>query len=156
LVKFIVLKPLVVLLSVFAIALITLRILHGDFETALAARIAMSVMLLFTAIAHFSFTKGMIMMMPGFIPFKKELVYLTGIFEILAAIGLILPNLELITAWLLIFFFIILLPANINAAIKHIDYQKGNYNGKGPAYLWFRVPLQLFFIAWIYFAAIKT
>jgi hypothetical protein len=46
----------------------------------------------------------------------------------------------------LIIFFVVMLPANINAAVKHIDYQKGTTDGSGVNYLWFRVPLQVFFI----------
>ncbi|MFT3912341.1 MAG: hypothetical protein QM737_23140 [Ferruginibacter sp.] len=148
-------KPLIVLLASFLFALLTLRVMHGNYETAFAARIAMSAMLLFTAIAHFAFTKGMTMMVPPFIPFKELVVYLTGLFEIAAALGLLIPSVQYLTALMLIIFFILLLPANIYAAVKHINYQKGNYDGAGLKYLWFRVPLQIFFIAWLYFAAIK-
>jgi uncharacterized membrane protein len=91
------------------------------------------------------------MMIPGFIPFRPVLVYLTGIIEIAAAIGLLVPRLMVWSGWLLIVFFILILPANINAAIKHIDYQKGTFEGNGPNYLWFRVPLQILLIVWIYF-----
>jgi hypothetical protein len=42
-------------------------------------------------------------------------------------------------------------PGNIKAAVNHIDYQKGTNNGPGPTYLWFRIPLQLFFIGWVCF-----
>ncbi|GAA5024883.1 hypothetical protein GCM10011506_08820 [Marivirga lumbricoides] len=148
-------KPLIVLLSVFAISIAINRIFSGNYEIALSARIAMSVMLVFTAIAHFAFTKGMSMMLPDFIPFKTETVYVTGIIEIAAAIGLFIPNLRIITAWLLIAFFILILPANIYAALKHIDYQKGTFEGNGLVYLWFRVPLQVLFIIWVYFSTIK-
>src|SRR5690348_8129513 len=75
-------KPLIVLLSVFAVSLLTTKIVRGNFELALSGRIAMSAMLAFTAIGHFAFTKGMAMMLPDFIPFKSETVYLTGIIEI--------------------------------------------------------------------------
>jgi uncharacterized membrane protein len=96
----------------------------------------------------------MAMMMPDVIPFKKELVLFTGFIEIAAAIGLILPALRCITSALLIIFFVIILPANINAAIKKVDYEKGTYDGKGINYLWFRVPLQVFFILWIWYFGI--
>ena len=47
----------------------------------------------------------------------------------------------------------LMLPANIHAAMRHLNYETGETNGHGPKYLWFRIPLQLFFIAWIgYFA----
>ena len=147
-------KPLFVLLGTFVISLLATKLLTGQYDYFLSGRIAMSVMLLFTAIGHFKLTKGMTMMMPDFIPYKKQLVYLTGIIEIAAAIGLLLPRLQEITAWLLIMFFIVILPPNINAAIKHIDYEKVTYERPGANYLWFRVPLQLFFIAWVYWFAI--
>ena len=148
-------KPLIVLISVFAISLITIKLTRGNFEFALSGRIAMSVMLVFTAIAHFAFTKGMSMMLPDFIPYKTEVVYLTGIIEIAAAIGLFIPNFRIVTAWLLIAFFILILPANIYSAIRHIDYQKGTFDGNGLTYLWFRIPLQILFIVWTYLSAIK-
>jgi uncharacterized membrane protein len=60
-----------------------------------------------------------------------------------------------LTAWLLILFFFLILPANINAAVNKIDYQKGTTDGNGLNYLWFRVPLQVFFIAWVYFFGVR-
>lgn len=148
-------KPLFVLLGTFAIAISAIKLVYQQYDFALSARIAMSVMLLFTAIAHFAFAKGMTMMIPDFIPFKSALVLFTGLVEIAAAIGLLIPGLRVLTGWLLIVFFILLLPANINAAIKHIDYQKGTFDGNGPNYLWFRVPLQILFIVWTYLSAIR-
>lgn len=149
-------KPLIVLLTVFAISLLTIKFVRGNFEFALSGRIAMAAMLVFTAIAHFAFTKGMAMMLPDFIPYKTEVVYLTGIIEIAAAIGLFIPSFSVITAWLLIAFFILILPANIYAAINHIDYQNGTFDGNGLYYLWFRIPLQILFIVWTYLSAIKV
>ncbi len=148
-------KPLIVLISVFAISLLVKKIFNGNFEFALSGRIAMSAMLLFTAIGHFVFTKGMSMMLPDFITFKTETIYLTGLIEIAAAVGLFIPNFRAVTAWLLILFFILILPANIYAAVKHIDYQKGTFGGHDLTYLWFRIPLQVLFITWTYLSAIK-
>jgi uncharacterized membrane protein len=150
-------KPLIVLISVFSIAWIVLTLIGGYQQPlTLSARIAMSVMLCFTSTAHFFFVKGMTMMIPNSIPFKQALIYITGILEIMAAIGLLLPGFRILAAWLLILMFLCLLPANIYAAINHIDYQKGDHTGKGLPYLWFRVPLQLLFIAWVYFSCIAA
>lgn len=142
-------KPLLVLIVAFLVSLTGLKLFSGEWNYHLAGNIAMASMLLFTAIGHFAFTKGMTMMLPDFVPFRKELVYLTGILEAAAAIGLLIGSSREITAILLIIFFMLLLPANIYAALKNVDYQKGTYDGQGLTYLWFRVPLQLFFIAWI-------
>ena len=95
-------------------------------------------------------------MLPDFIPYKTATIYLTGIIEIAAAIGLFIPSFSVITAWLLITFFILILPANIYAAIKHIDYQKATLDGNGLTYLWFRIPLQILFIVWTYLCVIKS
>jgi uncharacterized membrane protein len=91
------------------------------------------------------------MMMPDFVPFKKGMVYFTGIAEIAGGVVLLLNHWYGIASLLLILLFMLMLPANVYAALHHVNYEKGTLDGKGPAYLWFRVPLQAFFIAWIYF-----
>jgi len=149
-------KPLFVLLGAFVISLLATKLFAKTFDYQLAGRIAMAVMLVFTAIGHFAFTKGMEMMLPDFIPFKTEVIYLTGIIEIIGAVGLLIPGISAWTGWALILFFILLLPGNIKAAIDHLDYQKGTFDGKGPGYLWFRIPLQILFIVWTYFSAIRS
>ena len=148
-------KPLYVLLGAFLISLLVTRLFAKTFDYPFSGRIAMAVMLVFTAIGHFVFTKGITMMLPDFIPFKTEVIYLTGIIEIIAAVGLLIPSLRVWTGWALILFFILLLPGNIKAAVDHIDYQKATFDGNGPAYLWFRIPLQILFIVWTYLSAIR-
>lgn len=148
-------KPLIVLMTVFVVALTIFRFAKNEYAYAQAARVAMAAMLLFTALGHFLFAKGMAMMVPDFIPFKTEAVYATGIIEIAAAIGLLVPSLRVLTGALLIVFFVLMLPANIKAASQNINYQTGALDGAGLAYLWFRVPLQLLFIAWVYVSTLR-
>lgn len=148
-------KPLIVLLITFVIALGATYFMHQHADVFSSGRIAMSIMLLFTSIGHFKFTKGMEMMLPDFIPAKKQMVIITGLIEIAAAIGLLIPSTIKITGILLIIFFLLILPANIYAASKKVDFEKANYNGKDVQYLWFRVPLQILFIAWVYWFAVK-
>ena len=148
-------KPLFILIVAFLICLIGTKLFTGIFDQLLSGRIAMSVMLLFTAIGHFVLVKGMSLMMPSFLPFKKQLVYLTGLIEIAAAIGLLIPDWHKTAGWLLIIFFILILPANVKAAVRHVDYEKGTYEGPGAKYLWFRIPLQILFIAWVYWFSVR-
>ncbi|WBX70108.1 DoxX family protein [Tenacibaculum retecalamus] len=115
----------------------------------------MAIILVFTAIGHFIFTKGMSMMIPKLIPFKESFVYLTGIFEILLAIGLLTPKFQTISGWLLIIYLLLMLPANIYASMNNVNYKKGTFDGKGIIYLLFRIPLQILFIAWTYISAIR-
>ncbi|TVZ15643.1 hypothetical protein [Maribacter sp. MAR_2009_72] len=148
-------KPLIVLLVATLITGIAFKSIHGTYEISLYARIGMSVMLLFTALGHFMFTEGMAMMIPNFIPYKKEIVYITAVIEVFGAIGLHIPQYRTLTTYLLILFFILIIPANIKAAIEHIEYQKATFNGHGLYYLWFRIPLQIFYISWVYLSSIK-
>ncbi len=148
-------KPLFVLLTSFLITLLVTKKIHQQIKVDLSARISLSIMLCFTAIGHFVFTEGMAMMLPEILPIKNQIIYLTGIFEIGAAIAIHIPKLRKQTAWVLILFFIALLPANINAAMLNVDYQNATYKGVGVTYLWFRVPLQVLFILWTYFSGIK-
>lgn len=149
-------KPLLILLITFILSVVTIKFRKGCWETAKAARMSMAVMLLFTALGHFLFAEGMAMMIPDLFPFKLALVYLTGILEIAAAVGLHIPRFRKLTAWLLILFFVMVLPANIQAAIEQINYQTGTFDGHNLVYLWFRIPLQLLFIGWVYFSSIKA
>ncbi len=148
--------PEIILLSTFLIALVTLKIATKEYRFALSGQIAMAAMLLTTGVAHFVFAKGMVLMLPDFIPYRLELVYFTGVVEIMAAVGLLLPECKKLTAWLLILFFVVLIPSNIYAALKHVNLQTATFDGNGPGYLWFRIPLQIFFIAWVYLSSLKS
>ena len=149
-------KPLTVLITSFFITFFAIKIVNKEYDPALSGRIAMSIMLCFTAIGHFVFTKGMSMMIPQFIPLKECFVQLTGLFEILLAIGLLIPKLKVISGWALIMFLTLMLPANIYAALHNVNYQKGTFDGNGLSYLWFRIPLQIFFITWTYICSIRA
>ena len=58
--------------------------------------------------------------MPPQLPYPLGLVYLSGFYEILGGIGLLVPPLSQPTAWGIIALFIAVYPANINMAINKI------------------------------------
>ncbi|HTE08930.1 MAG TPA: hypothetical protein VK628_09185 [Flavitalea sp.] len=147
-------EPEFILLVVFVLVSISRKIRTGNWDLALAGRMGMSALLLITTIGHFMFAKGMAMILPNPIPFKMEIVYLTGLLEVAAAIGLMLARFRKLTAWLLVIFFITIIPANIYEAIHHVDIETATYTGGGPAGLWYRIPVQFLFIAIVYFSAI--
>jgi uncharacterized membrane protein len=79
------------------------------------------------------------------------IIYLTGIFELFAAVGLQIPSMQHTTSIVLIIFFMAILPGNIYAAARNINYRKASVDGPGLSYLWFRIPFQFMLIGWIYF-----
>ena len=146
---------LIVLIAAFLLSLVTLRIIKKDWRFPLAGRIAMGAMLLLTGVGHFIFPEGMALMLPDFIPFKMAIIYVTGVIEMAAAIGLLIPRLQKLTAWLLIIFLVSIFPSNIYAVIHHVNLQTATYDGSGLDYLWFRIPLQLLLIGWVYYFGIR-
>ncbi|MET3499061.1 putative membrane protein [Mucilaginibacter sp. SG538B] len=147
-------KVLLVLIISFILTAAISRLFIDDWNIILSGNVAMMLMLWFASLGHFMFTKGMVMMMPSFIPFKGALVYLTGIMEIILGPLLIINTTRHIAGIILLVMFVVMLPANINAAIKHVNFEKATYDGSGTGYLWFRIPLQLLFIAWISYFSI--
>jgi len=113
------------------------------------ARVGLTLFFMFTAIGHFIRTEEMSEMIPSSIPYRKELIYITGALELLGAVGVWIPTLVRLTGICLILMLLCLLPANIYSAINRVDF---GGHGAGPIYLLVRVPFQLFVICWTYFA----
>ena len=145
--------PLIFLLATFAVLFLVNKYLLGKhLSISVLGRISMAVMLVVTGISHFTNTAEMIEIMPDFVPAKREVVYLTGVIELLAVIGLLLDRTAWITSILLIIFFLCVLPANIAGSLKSVQYGGMEY---GPWYLLFRVPLQIFFIWWVWYFGLR-
>ena len=125
--------------------------LSSRFHIALSkrARVGLTLFFIFTGLGHFIRTQEMAAMLPLSLPYRTALVYLTGILELLGAIGVWIPKLTRLTGFLLILMLIAILPANIYSAINRVDF--GGHEA-GPVYLLVRIPFQLFVIWWTYFA----
>jgi len=147
--------PLTILLSVFLLALLVTKIFKIKLSARGAGRIAMAAMLVFTAFVHFKFTQGMALMIPDVLPYREAGVLATGILEIIFIIGLLLPRTWKFTGTALIIYLILVIPVHVHAAMEHIDFRTAEATGHGLDFLWFRIPLQFFFIAWIYWSCRK-
>jgi len=138
---------LVVVLGVLLVSLLLFRglgLLGVDFFSTwqVSAAWALSVMFVFTASAHFTKTKeDLIAMVPKAFPSPRFLVYLTGVLEVLGAVGLLVPVTRSFAGLGLVLMLVALFPANVNAARKGIALR-----GKLPTPLWLRGPMQLLFI----------
>jgi uncharacterized membrane protein len=117
------------------------------------ARIGLSLFFAFTALGHFVRTEAMAEMLPPSVPNRLELIYLTGVLELLGAAGVWAPRLRRLTGVCLILMLLGVLPANVYAAVNRVAF--GGHE-LGPAYLLVRVPFQLLVVWWVYFAAVRT
>ena len=114
---------------------------------ATAGRIGISLMFLITASGHYFQAAAMAQMLPPAVPLRLEIVYVTGVFELLGAIGVWVPSVARLTGALLIVMLIGVLPSNIYAAFARVPF--GGHDA-GPVYLLVRVPFQLLVIGWVY------
>lgn len=148
-------KLLSILFVTFILALIISKIIEGSWNLLFAGNLGMTAFIIFTGLAHFKFQKGMALMIPDFIPGKLFWVYFTGIIEVVAGIGLMIPSIREITAILLIAFYILVFVANVNSSKKNVNIFKRDYSGPGMAYLYKeRIPMQIILIAWTWYFGI--
>jgi uncharacterized membrane protein len=108
-------------------------------------RVILAVAISVVGILHFAIAEPFIKIMPPYLPYHRELVYISGFFEILGGIGLLVPPVSRAAAWGLIALFLAVFPANINMAIHQISLPGV------PDSPWFqaiRLPLQAVLIAW--------
>jgi len=148
-------KPLFVLVIVYVALLAFGGHTTFDKGNVFAGNMAMGVMLLFTAIGHFKFKTSMAAMIPLFIPKKVEIILITGVLEIMFAIALQIEGIRYYTGIALVLFLLAVVPSNIYAAKHRINYEDLYKPGPGIKYLWFRIPFQLFLIAWVWYFSIR-
>src|ERR1022692_5262180 len=95
---------------------------------------------------HFTKTEAYLKIMPPYIPYHVPLVLISGVFEILGGLGLLLPQMRRAAAWGLIALLIAVFPANIYMATNPI--QAGAVS-VAPPLRWARLPLQLLLVWWL-------
>ena len=113
------------------------------------ASIGLTLFFAFAGLGHFIRTEEMSQMLPSSVPYRIELIYLTGILELLGAVGVWIPRLMRLTGLCLILMLLAVLPANIYSAMNRVDF---GGHAAGPVYLLARVPFQLFVIWWTYWS----
>lgn len=108
-------------------------------------RVILCVCIIGVGIAHFAIPAPFVKLVPSRLPYPLELVYISGFFEILGGIGLLVPPVSHAAAWGLLALFIFVFPANINMAVNHIDL---NPIPSSPWFQAIRLPFQAVLIAW--------
>lgn len=98
-------------------------------------------------ILHFVYPDQFAKIVPPPLPAPVALVYISGLFEILGGISLLIPALSVLAAWGLIALFIAVFPANINQAFNSIPIDGIPHH---PWLYWVRLPFQAVLIAWAY------
>ena len=106
----------------------------------------MGLFYVFAGVMHFVNTDFYLRIMPDYLPAHRELVYLSGVAEILLGILVLIPATTEAAAWGVIALLIAVFPANVHMALHNIPMQPEA--APNPVALWLRLPLQGVLIAW--------
>lgn len=117
-----------------------------------ALRVLLALFFIVGGILHFVKTPLYLTIMPPYLPYRLELVYISGVFEILGGIGVLVPALRRYAGYGLIALVVAVTPANIQMAI---DYLQRDGLTAFTVLLLLRLPLQLLIIYWIYWCTKK-
>ncbi len=94
---------------------------------------------------HFVITDFCAGIIPPYLPCHRELVYVSGVAEVVLGALLLIPRCRIVDAWGLVALLIAVFPANLHMALNPDAYPTF-----APTLLWLRLPFQGVLIAWAY------
>ena len=97
---------------------------------------------------HFANPAFFLKIVPPYLPLHKELVLVSGIFEVLLGVLLLVPKTSRLAAWGIVALLIAVFPANIYL------FQNQDLMPASPVVHLLRLPLQGVFILWAYWHTI--
>jgi uncharacterized membrane protein len=107
--------------------------------------VLLSVLFVGAGIIHLLRPQVFLKAMPPYLPWHLELIYLSGVFELVLGILVLIPASRVLAAWGLIALLIAVFPANIHMALHPEEFPD-----IAPWVLWLRLPIQGVLIAWAY------
>ena len=105
----------------------------------------LGVLLVLAGANHFRDPAFYVSIMPRYLPWHLELVYLSGAAEIATGAALLVERLRRFAAWTAVALFVAVFPANLQMALHPELYPQFS-----PEMLWLRLPLQGVLVAWAY------
>ncbi len=111
------------------------------------ALLALAVFFVVAGANHFLNPDFYVPMMPPYLPAHLELVYLSGVFEILGGVLVLVPRVRAAAGWGLVALLLAIFPANIHMALS-----PELFPDMSAFALYARLPFQAVFFAWAYWA----
>ena len=103
-----------------------------------------AIFMIFAGTMHFFNPSFFLKIMPPYLPQHKELVLVSGVFEVLLGLMLLIPRCSRLAAWGIMALLIAVFPANIYL------YQHQEILPASPIIHLLRLPLQGLFVLWAY------
>lgn len=108
------------------------------------SRYLLAIFMVAAGTMHFMNPKFYMTIMPPYLPFHLGLVYLSGFFEVLLGVLLLVPRFTRLAAWGIFALLIAVFPANIYL------YQHQELLPASPLVHFLRLPLQAVFLLWAF------
>lgn len=115
------------------------------FDIKYLSLIVMGVFYISIGISHFTSPIWYVKIVPPYLPYKLELVYISGLFEILFGGMLFFKKTRFLAGWGLILLLIAVYPANI-----YLAQTNGAAMNTTPLIAWGRLPVQFIFVGLAY------
>lgn len=110
-----------------------------------SSRWLLGILFIAAGLNHLVSPRFYVKIMPPYLPWHLELIYISGAFESLLGILLLVPGTRRLAAWGLIALLVAVFPANLHMAMHPELFP--NFE---PWMLWARLPFQAVLIAWAY------
>lgn len=108
------------------------------------SKVVMALFLIFAGTMHFARPEFFLKIMPPYLPLHRELVLLSGAFEILLGLSLLIGRVSRVAAWGIIALMVAIFPANVYL------FQHQEILPAPPLVHFLRLPMQAVFILWAY------
>ena len=115
------------------------------FDIKYLSLMVMGIFYISIGISHFTSPLWYVQIVPPYLPYKLELVYISGLFEILFGGMLFFKKTRFLAGWGLILLLIAVYPANI-----YLAQTNGAAMNTTPLIAWGRLPVQFIFIGLAY------
>ncbi|MDQ2767837.1 MAG: DoxX family protein [Gemmatimonadota bacterium] len=115
-------------------------------------RILLAIFFSFAGAMHFVIPAAYVAIVPPWLPNAPLLVFVSGVFEILGGLGVLLPATRRLAGWGLIALLLAVYPANIH--MLRLAYEN-DATMLWKAALWLRLPLQLPVLWWVWRSAAR-
>lgn len=100
-------------------------------------------------VTHFTSPDFFVAIMPPYLPWHLELVYLSGLFEIALGLAVLPVATRALAGWGLIALLVAVYPANIHMALEPEPFVAA---GTSLAFIYVRLPFQFLFMYWAWWA----
>jgi uncharacterized membrane protein len=95
---------------------------------------------------HFVTPDPFVRIVPAWLPAPLLLVWVSGVFEILGGVGLLVRRARRAASYGLVALYVAVFPANVNMAMNHLTLD--GVHQLPTALLWLRLPLQAVLVVW--------